>query len=80
MSYLVLNHHLTCLPRTDTDNELKLVARLASEAGAYCGIVSNHWAKGGLGALDMARALISQKPKNQFRFLYPLEVCVPGVR
>ena len=42
---------------TDTDNEIKLVRRLAEEAGARVA-VSKHWQYGGEGALEFAYAVI----------------------
>ncbi|NLA04350.1 MAG: formate--tetrahydrofolate ligase [Firmicutes bacterium] len=58
---------------TDTDNEIKLVRRLAEEAGARVAL-SRHWQHGGEGALELADAVIEacDEPSN-FRFLYELE-------
>ncbi|HHW74427.1 MAG TPA: formate--tetrahydrofolate ligase [Firmicutes bacterium] len=58
---------------TDTDNEIKLVRRLAEEAGARVAL-SKHWQYGGEGALELADAVIEacDEPSN-FRFLYELE-------
>ena len=58
---------------TDTDNEIKLVRRLAEEAGARVAL-STHWQHGGEGALELADAVIEacDEPSN-FRFLYELE-------
>lgn len=58
---------------TDTDNEIKLVRRLAEEAGARVAL-SKHWQYGGEGALELADAVIDacNEPSN-FRFLYELE-------
>ncbi len=58
---------------TDTDNEIKLVRRLAEEAGARVAL-SKHWQYGGEGALELADAVIEacEEPSN-FRFLYELE-------
>lgn len=59
---------------TDTDAEVALVRRMAKEAGAEDAVMSNHWAEGGAGSVDLGRAVMAacQKPSN-FRFLYPLE-------
>ncbi len=58
---------------TDTENEIKLVRRLAEEAGARVAL-SKHWQFGGEGALELADAVIEacDEPSN-FRFLYELE-------
>ena len=58
---------------TDTDNEIKLVRRLAEEAGARVAL-SKHWQYGGEGARELADAVIEacNEPSN-FRFLYELE-------
>jgi len=60
---------------TDTEREVRLVEKIATEAGAEAAVMSDHWAKGGAGAVDLARAVDAacQKPKN-FRFLYPLDI------
>lgn len=56
----------------DTDREIELVREVAIDAGAEDCVVSEVWAKGGEGGIDMARAIVkaSEKPSN-FRFLYP---------
>ncbi len=59
---------------SDTDAEIDLVRKAAVEAGAEDAVMSDHWAEGGAGAVDLARAVIAacDRPKD-FRFLYPLE-------
>jgi formyltetrahydrofolate synthetase len=58
---------------TDTDNEIKLVRRLAEEAGARVAL-SKHWQYGGEGALELADAVVDAcNEPNNFRFLYELE-------
>jgi methylenetetrahydrofolate dehydrogenase (NADP+)/methenyltetrahydrofolate cyclohydrolase/formyltetrahydrofolate synthetase/formate--tetrahydrofolate ligase len=61
--------------KTDTAAEVELVRRLAIEAGAEDAAVSDHWALGGAGAVDLANAVVAacEKPSH-FRFLYPLEL------
>ncbi|KAM3438663.1 hypothetical protein NHJ13734_004066 [Beauveria thailandica] len=51
---------------TDTDAEIKVVREEAIAAGAEDAILSNHWAKGGAGAVDLAKGVIaaSEKPKE----------------
>src|SRR5579862_9522828 len=63
--------------KDDTDNEVALVRRLAIAAGAADAVVSNHWAQGGAGAVELGKALIAacQQPTN-FHFLYPLELSI----
>lgn len=60
--------------RTDTPAELELVREESIKAGADAAVVSNHWAQGGLGAVDLAKAIVEacERPSN-FRFLYDLE-------
>ncbi|MEW6034913.1 MAG: formate--tetrahydrofolate ligase [Chloroflexota bacterium] len=59
---------------TDTKAEIKLVRKAAEAAGARCAF-SEHWAKGGDGALELADAVMDAcKEKNEFKFLYPLEM------
>jgi len=58
---------------TDTDNEIKLVRRLAEEAGARIAL-SKHWQYGGEGALELADAVIDAcHEPNDFKYLYALE-------
>jgi len=57
---------------TDTENEIKIVRRLAEEAGARVAL-SRHWEKGGDGALEFADAVVDAcNEKNDFKFLYEL--------
>jgi formate--tetrahydrofolate ligase len=59
---------------TDTPAEIKLVRKAAEEAGARCA-VSEHWLKGGDGALELADAVIDAcEEPSEFKFLYPLEM------
>jgi formyltetrahydrofolate synthetase len=58
----------------DTDAELEMVVRAALEAGAAEAVVADHWARGGAGAVDLARAVIAACARPAaFRFLYPLD-------
>ncbi|CAB3400142.1 unnamed protein product [Caenorhabditis bovis] len=61
---------------TDTDAELATVVRKAKQHGASDAVVSEHWAKGGLGAIELGKALIkvTTEAPNDFRFLYDLEL------
>ncbi len=67
---------VVCINRfhTDTEAEIRLVRRMVEEVGARVA-VSNHWLKGGEGALELADAVIDAcEEKNEFRFLYDLEL------
>jgi formate--tetrahydrofolate ligase len=67
---------VVCINRfvTDSADEVKLVRRAAEQAGARCAL-SEHWAQGGDGALELADAVIEAcNDKTDFRFLYPLEM------
>jgi len=55
---------------TDTKNEISVVKRLAEQADARVA-VSEHWLKGGAGALELADAVIDAcEDKVDFRLLY----------
>ncbi|MCX5635379.1 MAG: formate--tetrahydrofolate ligase [Planctomycetota bacterium] len=57
---------------TDTQAEIELVRKIADKNGALPA-VSEHWLKGGEGALELAQAVMSAcNEKNNFRFLYDL--------
>jgi formyltetrahydrofolate synthetase len=55
---------------TDTQAEVELVKRIARENGALAA-VSEHWLKGGEGAVELAEAVIEAcEEENEFDFLY----------
>jgi len=58
---------------SDTDAEVELVRKKALEAGASQVTVSEGWAKGGAGALEVADAVIStiESTPTEMKFLYP---------
>jgi methylenetetrahydrofolate dehydrogenase (NADP+)/methenyltetrahydrofolate cyclohydrolase/formyltetrahydrofolate synthetase len=59
---------------TDTKAEIAMVRKAAEAAGARCAL-SNHWAQGGDGALELADTVKEAcEEKNQFKFLYPNEM------
>jgi formate--tetrahydrofolate ligase len=59
---------------TDTKDEIALVRKHAEAAGARCAL-SEHWAKGGEGAIEFAEAVVEAcNEPNDFKFLYPLEM------
>jgi len=58
----------------DTEEELKLVQRIAKEAGAEGAFKCTHWMHGGKGAIELAEAVQDACNKsNHFEFLYPLD-------
>ncbi len=59
----------------DTDKEIDFVKKKAREFGAYDCCVSEVWAKGSEGGLELAKAVIkASKEKKNFKFLYPLDM------
>jgi len=59
---------------TDTREEIALVRAYAEQAKTRC-VLSEHWLKGGDGALELADAVIDAcKDRVDFKFLYPLEM------
>lgn len=55
---------------TDTDAEIEAVKKAAETAGAVA-VSCEHWAKGGLGAIDLAKAVIdASNTPPKFKFLY----------
>jgi formate--tetrahydrofolate ligase len=67
---------VVCVNRfyTDTDAEVAVVKKAAEAAGARCA-ESQHWLKGGEGALELADAVMDAcKEENAFKFLYPIDM------
>jgi formate--tetrahydrofolate ligase len=59
---------------TDTKDEIKLLRKLVEQEGVRCA-VSEHWLKGGEGALELTDAVLDAcNEKVNFKFLYPLEM------
>jgi methylenetetrahydrofolate dehydrogenase (NADP+)/methenyltetrahydrofolate cyclohydrolase/formyltetrahydrofolate synthetase len=59
---------------TDTKDEIALVRKYAEKEGARVAF-SEHWLKGGEGALELADAVIDACEEHvDFRFLYPIEM------
>ncbi|MFA4916046.1 MAG: formate--tetrahydrofolate ligase [Syntrophales bacterium] len=59
---------------TDTKDEIAMVRKYAEQAGARCAL-SEHWLKGGEGALEFADVVMDAcNDKVDFKFLYPLEM------
>lgn len=66
---------VVCINRfhTDTNAEIKLVKKMAQSAGARVA-VSEHWLKGGEGALELADAVLDAcNDKVNFKFLYDMD-------
>lgn len=61
----------------DTQAEVDLVRKISMKAGAVDAVMSNHWAQGGAGAVDLGKAVVAacEKPSN-FKFLYPLDMSI----
>jgi len=61
----------------DTDAEIEMVRKKALEAGAEDAVLSQAWAKGGDGCIELARAVVAacEKPNN-FHFLYPDDMSI----
>jgi formyltetrahydrofolate synthetase len=59
---------------TDTQAERDLIRRIAEANGARCA-VSEHWLKGGEGAVELAEAVVEAcEEDNQFDYLYDLDM------
>ena len=59
---------------TDTPAEHDIIRRIAEESGARCA-VSEHWLKGGEGAVELAEAVVAAcEEENQFDYLYELDL------
>jgi methylenetetrahydrofolate dehydrogenase (NADP+)/methenyltetrahydrofolate cyclohydrolase/formyltetrahydrofolate synthetase len=59
---------------TDTKDEIAMVRKAAEAAGARCAL-SEHWLKGGDGALELADVIMEAcEEKADFKFLYPTEM------
>ena len=58
---------------TDSPAEIKLVKKIAEQNGALAA-VSDHWLKGGDGAIELAEAVVQAcNEKSNFKLLYELE-------
>jgi formate--tetrahydrofolate ligase len=59
----------------DTEGEVKALLGLCDKLGVEC-ILADHWANGGAGAAEVAKAVVRtvEKGKSEFRFLYPDEM------
>ena len=58
---------------SDFDSEVEAIQRVAKEEGARCA-VSKHWAEGGAGAVELAKAVVeAAEEPTDFQFLYELD-------
>ena len=58
---------------TDTKAEIELIRKIAEQNGALAAL-SEHWLKGGDGAVELAEAVVQAcEEKHDFKFLYELE-------
>ncbi|MCA9950332.1 MAG: formate--tetrahydrofolate ligase [Anaerolineales bacterium] len=61
----------------DTPAEIAMVAAAAVAAGAETAVMSDHWANGGDGSVDLARAVVDAcEQPSDFKFLYPLDLTI----
>ncbi len=63
--------------KTDTDEEIEVVKKMSMEAGAFDAVLSNHWAEGGAGAADLAKAVeraCKATDESNFKFLYDVNL------
>lgn len=66
--------------KTDTEEEIQAIRSAALDAGAFDAVLTDHWAKGGAGAVDLAkaveRACDAGNQKEIFRLLYESSLSV----
>jgi methylenetetrahydrofolate dehydrogenase (NADP+) / methenyltetrahydrofolate cyclohydrolase / formyltetrahydrofolate synthetase len=63
--------------KDDTDAEIELLRKIAIEAGADDAQMSNHWAEGGAGSVELGKAVMKAATRpSDFRFLYPLDYSI----
>lgn len=59
----------------DTEGEIAAIREIAIKSGANGAILSEVWEKGGLGGIELAKAVVDMcEKKSDFRFLYPLDI------
>jgi methylenetetrahydrofolate dehydrogenase (NADP+)/methenyltetrahydrofolate cyclohydrolase/formyltetrahydrofolate synthetase len=59
---------------TDTEAELAVIREEAIAAGADNAVPANHWAEGGKGAVELAKAVVASSAKEKnFKLLYGLD-------
>lgn len=65
--------------KNDTPAEIEAIRKASLEAGAYDAVLSNHWAEGGAGAEDLAKAVVKACQDNNadnFKFLYDANLSI----
>ncbi|RXM34127.1 Monofunctional C1-tetrahydrofolate synthase, mitochondrial [Acipenser ruthenus] len=61
--------------KTDTKAETDLVCQIAKDAGASDAVPCYHWARGGKGSVELAKAVReAANQQNSFKFLYDLQL------
>lgn len=59
---------------SDTDAEMGLIRKMALDAGASDAVACDNWAKGGLGAVDLGKAVVEACDKpSDFKYLYDVQ-------
>ena len=59
---------------TDTEAEIAVIKEESIAAGAEDAVPANHWAEGGAGAIDLAKAVMTASSKEKdFKLLYDLD-------
>ena len=63
----------------DSPAEIELIRKHSLEAGAADAVATDHWAKGGEGAKDLAAAVVkAAESPSDFQYLYPLDMSIRG--
>jgi methylenetetrahydrofolate dehydrogenase (NADP+)/methenyltetrahydrofolate cyclohydrolase/formyltetrahydrofolate synthetase/formate--tetrahydrofolate ligase len=61
----------------DTWAEINAIKEASMEAGAFAAVLTDHWAKGGEGAMEMAEAVARAcEQPTEFTYLYPLNMTI----
>ncbi|HUS93477.1 MAG TPA: formate--tetrahydrofolate ligase [Phycisphaerae bacterium] len=62
---------------TDTDAEVEAARKAAERTGAAAAVMTDHWARGGQGAVELAEAVVAacEQPGN-FQLLYPDDLSI----
>ena len=61
----------------DTDAEVELARKAAEDAGAEAAVLSDHWARGGDGSIDLAEAVVAAcEQPGDFKLLYPDDISI----
>ena len=73
----VLMHGVPCIVAlnhfpTDTDREVQFVLDRAKKMGSSAAVVSDVWARGGEGGIDLAQAIIDVTEKRAYQFPFPI--------